>query len=97
MKASLLFSNVPFDCSDEQLRRWIEDQRYPVSSVTLIRDVVSGTSPSFAYVQLGPSVNLEEAARTLNGRTLGGRTLCVSRFLRQIPTTEVGRAADTNA
>ena len=46
----LLFSNVPVDCQDEYLRLWVEARGYRVSTLTLIRDSVSGTSPSSAYV-----------------------------------------------
>lgn len=48
----LLLSNVPVNCGDEYLRQWVEARGYSVSNVKLITDVVSGTSPSFAYVQL---------------------------------------------
>jgi hypothetical protein len=73
-----LFSNVPFDCSEDLLRQWIEDQGYLVLGVTLVQDLVSGTSPSFARVQLTRAAQVDEAARTLDGQTLGERTLRVN-------------------
>jgi hypothetical protein len=76
----LLFSNVPFDCYDEYLRLWVEARGYRVSNLRLIRDQVSGTSPSFAYVQLMNAAKVEEAARSLNGQELGGRRVQVARF-----------------
>jgi RNA recognition motif-containing protein len=82
MTTRLLFSNVPFDCSDDLLREWIEDRGYPVLSVRLIRDVITGTSPSFAHVLLVNAAKLDEAERALNGQTLRGRTLHVSRVVR---------------
>jgi nucleolin len=81
MPTRLLFSNLPFDSSDDLLRDWIEDRGYEVLSVKLIRDLVSGTSPSFAQVQLTGVTNLDEAVRALDGQTLQGRTLRVSRVL----------------
>jgi hypothetical protein len=79
MEASvkLLVSNVPADCSDDFLRDWIEARGYRTFGVRLIRDVVSGTSPSFAYIQLMDSSRLEEAARTLDGQRLWNHTIHV--------------------
>ena len=76
--ARLLFSNVPAGCRDEYLRRWVEARGYQVSGVRLIRDIVSGTSPSFAYLQLMNSAKMNEAARALNGQTIEGRKIEVA-------------------
>jgi RNA recognition motif-containing protein len=82
MPTRLLFSNVPFDCSNDFLKQWIEDRGYLVLNVKLIRDLVTGTSPSFAHVQLINAAKLDEAERTLNGQTLRGSPLRVSRVVR---------------
>jgi hypothetical protein len=78
----LLFSNVPFDCRDEHLRLWVEARGYQVSSLRLIQDVVSGTSPSFAHVQLTNCERIDEVVRALNGQTIGGRQIQVARVMR---------------
>jgi RNA recognition motif-containing protein len=90
---SLLFSNVAFDCTDEDLRRWIEERRFSVVSINLIRDVISGTSPSFAYVELASSH--DEAERALNGGVLKGRTLKVRRVVPLQTAAARERAAGT--
>lgn len=77
----LLFSNVPPDCHDDYLWAWVEARGYRVSSLRLIRDQVSGTSPSFAHVQLMNAGKIDEAERALNGQDLGGRRVQVARFL----------------
>jgi RNA recognition motif-containing protein len=77
-KTRLLFSNVAVQCTQEYLKQWIEARDYKVLSVQLIQDVVSGTSPSFAYVQLMDAARLDEAARNLHGQSLLGRTVRVS-------------------
>jgi RNA recognition motif-containing protein len=81
MPTRLLISNVPFDCTDQLLKQWIEECGYRTLSVKLICDVVSGTSPSFAHVQLVDAAKLNEAERTLDGQTFRGRTLQVSRVV----------------
>ena len=80
-KTRLLFSNVAVQCTQEYLRQWIEARDYKVSSVQLIQDVVSGTSPSFAYVQLMDTTRLDEAARNLHGQALLGRAVRVSQVV----------------
>ncbi len=77
----LLFSNVPADCSDDLLSRWIEARGYSVLNVKLIRDLVTGTSPSFAHVQLVNATKIDEATRNLDGQTLHGLKLQVKRLL----------------
>lgn len=79
----LLFSNVPADCHDDYLWAWVEARGYRVSSLRLIRDQVSGTSPSFAHVQLMNAGKIDEAERALNGQDLRGRRVQVARILAQ--------------
>jgi hypothetical protein len=76
-RKKLLITNVPVTCSEEFLAAWVEARGYRVFNVNLIRDVISGTSPSFAYVQLMDESKLEEATRNLNGRTLINHTILV--------------------
>jgi len=76
-RTRLLFSNVAVQCTQEYLKEWIEARQYEVCCVQLIQDTVSGTSPSFAYVQLVDSARLDEAARNLHGQSLLGRAVRV--------------------
>jgi uncharacterized protein YggL (DUF469 family) len=76
-RTRLLFSNVAVQCTEEYLKHWIEARNYEVCSVQLIQDIVSGTSPSFAYVQLIDVTKFDEAARQLHGQSLLGRTVRV--------------------
>jgi len=75
--SKLLFSNVCVDCDEEYLRQWVEARGFRALQVTLIRDVVSRTSPSFAHVQLMDSGKIPEAQRALNGQSLRGRPVQV--------------------
>jgi len=77
----LLFSNVPPDCHDDYLWAWVEARGYRVSSLKVIRDQVTGTSPSFAHVQLTNSGKIEEAQRALDGQDMRGRKIQVARLL----------------
>jgi hypothetical protein len=77
-RTRLLFSNVAVQCTQEDLKQWIEARHYEVFSVELIQDIISGTSPSFAYVQLIDATRLDEAARDLHDQFLLGRAVRVS-------------------
>jgi hypothetical protein len=78
-KSKLLLTQVPFDCCEDELQRWIEARGYEVENIKLIRDLVSGTSPSFAQVQLKDTNEVEGVAQTLSGQMLRGRTILASR------------------
>jgi hypothetical protein len=75
---SLLFANIPHHCNDQELRTWIEAKGIEVSGLTLIRDVVSGSSPSFARVHVSNS-SVDGAAEVLNQQPFGNRRIYVRR------------------
>ena len=76
-RMKLLISNVAVDCQDSDLKAWIETRGYEVVELRMIRDAVSGTSPSFAQVELANPAGLDDAVHALNGRILMGRTIHV--------------------
>jgi RNA recognition motif-containing protein len=80
-RSALLFSNVPSHWSEENLQQWIEFNGFHVGYIRLICDRVSGTSPSFAYVDLSDDRDLNRAAEVLNGQRLQGRSLRVKRVI----------------
>jgi RNA recognition motif-containing protein len=70
MPSQLFFVNVPFDCSDRELKDWIESRGIETESIRIIRDLVAGVSPAFAYADLKDPALLGEAAAILNGKSL---------------------------
>jgi hypothetical protein len=77
MERTLLICNVPVNWQETDLRNWIERSGYAVNEVRIIRDLVSGTSPSFAHVYLANAVAVDDARRALDGHTLAGRSVRV--------------------
>jgi hypothetical protein len=78
--ATLFMVNVPHNCDESELCDWVESSGSRVKSVRLIRDIVSGASPSFAYVQLDEELDEEDVMVTvgkLNGQTMRGRAIIV--------------------
>jgi len=72
----LFLTNIPYDCPDAELQRWIEAQGLNVDSIRVIRDLVAGVSPAFAYVSLRGNRQVD-AIKLLDGQDLKGRKLQV--------------------
>jgi len=89
-RTKLLISNIPATCTEPFLLDWVEARGYRVFKVDFIRDIISGTSPSFAYVQLMDDSRLDEAARGLDGQNICDHTLKVRRV---VPLSSIVRPA----
>jgi hypothetical protein len=70
MPSSLYLVNLPHNCSDNELKDWIQSHRFQVASVRIIRDVIAEVSPAFAYVRLQDDSQIEEACFVLTGKTM---------------------------
>lgn len=75
---TLFLVNVPHNCSDAELTEWVESSGIEVNKVRLVRDLVAGVSPSFAYVEITERTPLADAVRKLNGQVIRERTIMVS-------------------
>jgi RNA recognition motif-containing protein len=75
---TLFLVNVPHNCSDAELIEWVESSGITVKKLRVIRDLVAGVSPSFAYVDIEEKIIVADAVQTLNGRHIRERTILVS-------------------
>lgn len=80
--STVFVSNVPHNCEDAELRQWVEASGFEVKAIRVIRDLVAGVSPAFAYVVLSDVAELT-AIQQLNGQSFKGRVLCVQPNWRQ--------------
>ena len=78
MSTHLLLANLPCNCSDLELKEWIESRGFQAGSIRIVRDFVSGTSPAFGYVELKKDVTTSEAISALNGTILGRQNVWVT-------------------
>ncbi len=76
--STLFMVNVPHNCSDEELADWVQSSGIEVKRVRLIRDLVSGASPSFAYVDITEEIPVADAVQKLNGHNIRERVVMVS-------------------
>jgi len=70
MNTYLLLTNLPYNCSDRELKGWVESRGFQTGAIRIVRDFVSGASPAFGYVELNMDVTTSEAIAALNGRKL---------------------------
>ena len=81
--STLFMVNVPHNCSDEELTDWVESSGIQVQRVRVIRDLVSGASPSFAYVDITERMPVADAVQKLNGHNIRERVVMVSEARRR--------------
>src|SRR5260370_40415804 len=60
---------------EDELQSWIEQQGFKVDSLQVIRDLETGASRGFAFVELPEVLNAQEAVDALNGQTMEGNSL----------------------
>ncbi len=78
MPGKLYVGNLAFSVSDEQLSDLFTSSNIPVDSVRVVRDMDTGRSRGFAFVELTPEADLANAIKELNGKVLDGRPVTVS-------------------
>jgi RNA recognition motif-containing protein len=76
--STLFMVNVPHNCSDEELTTWVQSSGIEVEKVRQIRDLVTGASPSFAYVDITEKMSIADAVKKLNGHIIRERVVMVS-------------------
>ena len=78
MCPQLFFTNVPYNCSDHELKEWIESRGIDAVAIRIIRDLVSGASPAFAYASLKDEGQIDSAVYALNGKRMRNQVITVS-------------------
>jgi len=81
--STLFMVNVPHNCSDEELTKWVQSSGIEVEHVRQIRDLVTGASPSFAYVDITEKMSIADAVKKLNGNIIRERVVMVSEARRR--------------
>jgi len=82
MCPQLFFTNVPYNCSDRELKEWIEARGIDAVAIRMIRDLVSGVSQAFAYASLKDEGQIDSAVSALNGKRMRNQIITVS----QVPS-----------
>jgi|SRR5579875_780761 len=86
----LYVGNLPFDVTDDRLQEFFTGQGYEVQSARVVRDMGTGRSRGFGFVELGPNTDAAQAISRLNGVPLDGRPLQVNEARPQAARGEGG-------
>ena len=70
MPCALYLVNLPYNCTETEVKEWVESSGFKTSSIRIIRDLIAGVSPAFAYVQLEDDSQVEEACQALTEKKL---------------------------
>ena len=88
--AKLYVGNLPFAVTDDTLHQFFASQGYDVQSARVVRDMGTGRSRGFGFVELGPNDDSARAISQLNGASLEGRALQVNEARPQTPRGDAG-------
>jgi len=83
--AKLYVGNLSFEVTDDSLQQLFISNGFQVASARVIRDMDSGRSRGFGFVELGPGEDAARAITQLNGFSLEGRALQVNEARPQAP------------
>jgi RNA recognition motif-containing protein len=75
MPGRIFVGNLSYNVSDADLSEMIAGLNIATTSVKIMRDMDTGRSRGFGFVELTPEGNLEAAIEALNGKVLDGRAL----------------------
>ena len=78
MSSLLYLVNLPHNCTDNQVRDWVEAHGFPTCSIRIIHDVVAGVSPAFGYAGLRDESQVRQACAVLTGKQLGASRILVT-------------------
>lgn len=71
--------NLSYNVTEQELKQAIENRGISVKEVKIITDKFSGRSKGFGFAEFDTEEQTQQAIAALNGQTLNGRTLRVSR------------------
>jgi RNA recognition motif-containing protein len=77
MGRKLFVGNLPFSMGETELRELFE-QKGTVDSVTVMRDLDTGRSRGFGFVEMGTDEEAAKAIAELNSYSVEGRPLTVN-------------------
>jgi len=88
--AKLYIGNLPFEATDESLQQLFTEKGFEVQSARVVRDMGTGRSRGFGFVELKTNEDLARAISQLNGTMIDGRALQVNEARPPAPRGEGG-------
>ena len=85
MPNKLFVGNLSFNVADTGLNEFFASMNVPVENIRIMRDMETGRSRGFAFVELPEDADMESIISQLNGKILDGRPLTVNEARQQKP------------
>jgi len=85
MPNKLFIGNLSFNVADEGLSEFFASMNIPVENIRVMRDMETGRSRGFAFVELPADADMGAIINQLNGKVLDGRPLTVNEARKQKP------------
>jgi RNA recognition motif-containing protein len=83
--SKLYIGNLSFEVTDEGLQQLFTSNGFQVESARVIRDMNTGRSRGFGFVELPAGEDMARAITQLNGSNLEGRAIQVNEARPQAP------------
>jgi cold-inducible RNA-binding protein len=84
--AKLYVGNLAYDATDDALRELFSTKGIRIASAKVIRDMNTGQSRGFGFVELEGGEDCEKAIAQLAGTSMGGRTLQINEARAKTPS-----------
>ncbi|MBI2822208.1 MAG: RNA-binding protein [Acidobacteria bacterium] len=78
MGTRLYVGNLAFSVTESSLESFFVERGVKTEKVELVRDVATGRSRGFAFVELSAGQDMDAAIEATNGKEIGGRQLTVN-------------------
>lgn len=75
----LYFGNLHWDCTVEDLAKFVDKAGFDTTDVYIMKDMESGQSRGFGFVTLEEGEEVDEAIKVMDGGKLMGRKITVAR------------------
>ncbi len=90
MASKLYVGNLPYEVTDEGLQQFFASAGFRIESARVIRDMNTGRSRGFGFVELAAGEDMGRAISQLNGQTLEGKPLQINEARPQAPRGDRG-------
>jgi RNA recognition motif-containing protein len=82
-KNKIYVGNLEFSLTEDELKKFFEDNGINSKAVDIIKDKYSGRSRGFGFVEVETEEEIQKAIEVLDGKDLKGRALKVSKAREQ--------------
>ena len=77
--SKLFLGNIPYSCSETDVRTWMEAEGFATTAVELIHDRATGQFRGFGFATLLDDSQATLAVESLNRKRMFGRVITVNR------------------